>query len=75
MHNLLPLFKPELYLDPGSGSFLIQLIAAGIVGGGFIVKIYWKKIKSFFTGKKDEPLPVEPLVDDNPFEDNDPKHD
>jgi len=37
------------YLDPGSGSFLIQLLLAGIVGAGFIIKVYWKKIKGLFT--------------------------
>jgi hypothetical protein len=45
-----------MYLDPGSGSFLIQLIIAGIVGAGFIIKAYWKKIKGLFnrSGAKEE---------------------
>jgi hypothetical protein len=43
-----------LYLDPGSGSFLLQLLIAAILGGAFAVKVYWKKIKAFFTGKKEE---------------------
>jgi len=58
-----------LYLDPGSGSFLLQLLLAALLGGAFAVKIYWKKIKSLFTGKK-EPAEnvatmdtVEPPVD------------
>jgi hypothetical protein len=33
------------YLDPGSGSFFIQLIIATIVGGLISVKLYWKNIK------------------------------
>jgi hypothetical protein len=37
------------YLDPGTGSYIFQLIIAGIVGAAFLVKIYWKKIKAFFT--------------------------
>ncbi len=46
---LAPLLRPQAYLDPGSGSFLIQLLIAGLVGAGFIVKVYWKKIKGFFS--------------------------
>jgi hypothetical protein len=43
---------PLLYLDPGSGSFLIQLLMAAALGIGVAVKMYWTKIKSLFTGKK-----------------------
>ena len=44
-----PILRPQAYLDPGSGSFLVQLLIAGIVGAGFIVKMYWKKIKGLFN--------------------------
>ena len=40
------------YLDPGSGSFLIQLLLAAALGVGVAVRIYWTKIKSLFSGKK-----------------------
>jgi hypothetical protein len=46
---LAPLIRPHAYLDPGSGSFLIQLIIAGLVGAGFLIKTYWKKIKGLFN--------------------------
>jgi hypothetical protein len=36
------------YLDPGSGSFILQLLLAALVGGAFILKTYWKKITVFF---------------------------
>jgi hypothetical protein len=35
------------YLDPGTGSYVLQLIIAGLVGGALGVKIYWKRIKAF----------------------------
>ena len=38
------------YLDPGTGSYIFQLLIAGLVGVGFVVKLYWKRIRSFFTG-------------------------
>lgn len=41
-----------LYVDPGSGSYLIQMIIAAVLGGLFYFKNLWWKIKSFFTGKK-----------------------
>lgn len=37
------------YLDPGSGSFILQMIVAGIMGSLFMLKIYWKRVKSFFS--------------------------
>lgn len=40
-----------LYIDPGSGSFIIQAIIAAVLGGWFVMKGYWLRIKSFFTGK------------------------
>lgn len=36
------------YLDPGSGSFILQLLLAALVGGAFIIKTYWRKITGFF---------------------------
>jgi len=46
---LAPFLRPQAYLDPGSGSFIIQLLIAGLAGAGLLVKIYWKKIKGLFT--------------------------
>ena len=36
------------YLDPGSGSYLLQLIIAGFLGGLFVIRMSWDKIKAFF---------------------------
>lgn len=50
--------KVGAYLDPGSGSFIFQLLIGTLLGGLVAIKIYWKKIKSFFLNlfsrKKDE---------------------
>ena len=37
------------YLDPGSGSYLLQIVIAGLVGGLFTVKTFWFQIKTFVT--------------------------
>lgn len=43
------------YLDPGTGSFLFQIIIGAVVGAGFLLKVYWKKIAGFFIkGKVDK---------------------
>ena len=42
---LAPLARNRAYLDPGSGSILLQLVIAAALGAAFAVKVYWKKIK------------------------------
>jgi hypothetical protein len=42
---------PLLYLDPGSGSMILQIVIAAALGGAYAVKVYWKKIKRLFRGK------------------------
>jgi hypothetical protein len=49
---LVSIFPPAVqaaYLDPGSGSFIIQLILASLVGISFFVKVFWRNIKLFFS--------------------------
>ena len=47
-------FRPMAYLDPGSGSFLIQLAIAALLGVGVAVRASWGKIKGWF-GIKPKP--------------------
>lgn len=46
-----------LYIDPGSGSYLVQMIIAGILAGLFYFKNILIKIKAFFTRNKKTDLP------------------
>jgi hypothetical protein len=36
------------YLDPGTGSYVLQMIIAGLLGAAFAVKMSWFRIKRFF---------------------------
>ncbi len=36
------------YLDPGTGSYILQIVLAAFVGVAFTIKIYWVKVKTFF---------------------------
>ena len=38
-----------LYIDPGTGSYLVQLIVAGILGVAFFFRNIKNYIRSFFT--------------------------
>lgn len=38
------------YLDPGTGSMMIQGIIAGITGIAVVTRLYWEKVRSFFAG-------------------------
>jgi hypothetical protein len=42
---------PLPYLDPGSGSFLIQLLIAALLGVAVAVRASWGKIKGWFGVK------------------------
>jgi hypothetical protein len=41
------LFQSAAYLDPGSGSYIIQLIIAGFMGALFMLGVYWRRVKSY----------------------------
>ena len=32
------------YLDPGTGSIIIQVVIAALVGGAILLRTFWKKI-------------------------------
>ena len=36
------------YIDPGSGSLVIQIIIGALVGVGITIKLYWYKLKEKF---------------------------
>lgn len=41
-------FDALAYLDPGTGSYIMQIIIAAAVGGAFAVKMFWLNLKIFF---------------------------
>lgn len=46
----------DAYLDPGSGSMLVQLLLGGVAGAAVIVKLGWQRFRGMFGGSspKDE---------------------
>ena len=47
-----------LYLDPGSGSFLLQLLIAGLAAISLAIGTQWTRIKRFFSKKKAKAAPA-----------------
>ena len=37
--------RDSAYLDPGSGSFFLQVLLAAFLGALFVLRTYWAKIK------------------------------
>lgn len=47
------------YIDPGTGSMILQGIIGGVAGGLFIMRTYWARVVSFFSGgRKGAPAEV-----------------
>lgn len=42
----------QCYIDPGTGSFIFQLFAAGLLTGLFTLKTYWASFMALFSKKK-----------------------
>ncbi|MDR0947308.1 MAG: hypothetical protein LBM87_06165 [Ruminococcus sp.] len=59
-----------MYIDPGTGSIIIQILIGGLAGISFLGYAFKAKIKSLFTKKKAEPAPELELETDN-FKDMD----
>jgi hypothetical protein len=47
--------RVDAYLDPGSGSMLVQLLLGGVAGAAVIVKLGWQRLRSMI-GMKDRDI-------------------
>jgi hypothetical protein len=45
---LISALPTHAYLDPGTGSMAVQIIAATVFGGIFFIKAFWKKVVHFY---------------------------
>ncbi len=45
---ILAAYSIHAYIDPGTGSLIIQVLIASFVGGLFLIKVFWRKVKAFF---------------------------
>jgi len=40
------------YIDPASGSLVIQVVIGALVGAGITLKVYWEKIKYKLSSRR-----------------------
>jgi len=52
------------YLDPGTGSMLVQLIVGGLAAAGVAVKLYWRRLTNLFRFRKDDDRRLHPAEPD-----------
>jgi hypothetical protein len=50
------------YLDPGTGSILLQVIIGGVAGVGVVAKLYWHRLRGLFGLNKKEPQEEPPTA-------------
>jgi len=66
-----PTLKVLPYLDPGTGSLLIQLLIGLLLGGLWLFRAYWAKIRGHFSkGKNREAY----IATERPEEENSDDH-
>lgn len=41
------------YLDPVSGSMILQVVLGAIAAGALLIKTFWRRIVSFFSPRQD----------------------
>ena len=43
--------EARAYVDPGTGSYILQMVIAGLLGSFFTIKLVGKRIKAFILGR------------------------
>jgi hypothetical protein len=46
------------YLDPGTGSYVLQLALAGLLGASYAARHFWSRVKSLFVRGAEADLPA-----------------
>lgn len=51
---VLEMFPPSAhaYIDPGTGSYVLQIVIAGIAAGAFAIKMFWRRIRALFSSNR-----------------------
>lgn len=49
---LVPSTARAQYLDPGSGSIIVQAVIAGVVAVSAVAKLYWGRLSALFVRRR-----------------------
>ena len=55
--NCVPCVRVLAYLDPGTGSMLVQLVVGGVAAIAVTAKFYWRRLLTFLRIRKPQPEP------------------
>jgi hypothetical protein len=48
------MFTSLAYIDPGTGSLLLQMIAGGVAAAAVTTKLYWRRLRRVFRVRRPE---------------------
>ncbi len=66
---LLPDRQAHAYLDPGTGSLLVQGLIGAVAAGLLVLKLYWQKLRGLFSSQSaSEPPRTAPEPRERPSE-------
>jgi len=54
------------YLDPGSGSMMLQVIAGGIAAAAVTMKVYWRRLLVFLRIRKPQEETTQARTESSP---------
>lgn len=43
------------YLDPGTGSMMLQIVIGTVLAVTYTIKVYWRRITQFFRNLRNKP--------------------
>ncbi len=49
--SLVTVPNANAYIDPASGSFLFQVTIGAVLGAGLAIKMFWRRIWGFLSGR------------------------
>ena len=61
--TLSPIHDIAAYLDPGSGSFIIQLLLGGAVALLLVIRTFWGRIKQFVNNLLGRETAIDPELE------------
>jgi hypothetical protein len=62
---LLSLPVADAYVDPGTGSYVFQLLVGALLGAAVALKVFWRRIWSFLTRRTARSATADPRAPDS----------
>ena len=63
-----PIAPAHAYLDPGTGSIILQGLIAAVTATAVTLGVYWQRIKGFFTTRSSTREEPDQDLDEGPSE-------